>query len=303
MLTSAKIRQVNPHVLAFPASRRFFVVTKLWGCLVIALTLSGCSSRERVEPQAGAFRTVAVTRVVRIPATNEVGTNASGPSEAARLAVSPGSQDELPEGPDGFDVTANGNFLITDPLRKRIAVFDGNGAYRSEWQIGFGADSVTILSGNLVQVREARTGQLHLFDMQGKPAAGSTSQDERAEARLTGPGSGVVNWRGAGGRPGSQLEVKFEKPGLKLLSLQGIALESSGDTYVALESTAGGDAVDLNKIVRRYSPGGKAVNETTDLPLDYFVRPIDEIRVRNGLVYQLMTTKPEVRINVWNMNL
>ena len=81
-----------------------------------------------------------------------------------------------------------------------------------------------------------------------------------------------------------------------------LAMASSSGSYVALESTAGGDSVDVTKSVRRYSAEGRLIAETTDLPLDYFVRPTDEIRVRDGAVYQLMTTMSEVRINVWDMN-
>ena len=98
------------------------------------------------------------------------------------------------------------------------------------------------------------------------------------------------------------MEIKFDKAGLRLLSLQGIALEPPGDAYIALESTAGGDAVDLNKVVRRYAANGRLVSETTSMPLDYVVRPTDEIRVRKGVIYQLMTTKSELQINIWDTN-
>ena len=295
MLITGKIRQLNPNALRLS--------------LMIALVAAACSQVPRTEPQAESakrapegVRTVEIGRAVRIPVANDVESAAAGEGDPAKLTVSLGRPDELPEGPDGFDVTGDGYFLITDPLRKRIAVFDSNGAYRSEWRVGFAADSVTVLSGNLVQVREARPGAVRLFDKDGKPAAGSTSQEEPAEARLTGPDAGVVTWRAASGQPGRPLGVKFEKSGLKLLSLQGVAMDSAGDTYVAIESTAGGDAVDVKKIVRRYSADGRAVSETTDLPVDYFVRPTDEIRIHNGTVYQLMTTKSEVRINTWNTN-
>jgi hypothetical protein len=274
----------------------------VWCWLAAAAIVAGCAAQPRVEQKSSQSRSVGLTRVVRIPTTNDVEKIASGPDDAGRLTVSLGRQDELPEGPDGFDVTEDGSFLLTDPLRKRIAVFDRNGKYLSEWQVGFAADSVTIVSDNRVQVREAKSGELHLFDLQGKPAGGNPSPAEAAEARLTGDGSGIVNWRPSSGLPGGPMEVKFEQAGMRLLSLEGIALEPPGDAYVAVESTAGGDAVDLYKIVRRYSPDGRVIRETTALPLDYVVRPTDEIRVRKGVIYQLMTTRPEVQINVWDTN-
>ena len=98
------------------------------------------------------------------------------------------------------------------------------------------------------------------------------------------------------------MEIKFDKAGLRLLSLQGIALEPPGDAYIALESTAGGDSVDLNKVVRRYASNGNLLSETSNLPLDYVVRPTDEIRVRKGVIYQLMTTRSELQIIVWDTN-
>jgi len=302
MLTDAKIRHHNMKVEKPFILRSGRIGGGVWSLLVVGLLCFSCSSRQRAAPETLQPRNIGMTRVVRIPATNDIAQSASAQSEMGKLVVTLGSADELPEGPDGFDVTANGAYLITDPLRKRIAVFDGNGAYRSEWQIGFAADSVTILSDNLVQVREAKTGELHLFNLEGKPASGNTTTAEPGEARLTAPNTAIVTWAAATGRQGAPLEIDFDKAGLKMLSVQPIAMESSGIGYVAIESTAGGDSVDLKKTVRRYGADGKVIAETTELPLDYFVRPTDEIRVRKGVVYQLMTTMSEVRINVWNTN-
>jgi len=273
-----------------------------WCWLGAAVILSGCSSQSRVGEGTSGPRSIQLTRVVRIPITNELGKITFSPADAAKLTLFLGGQDELPEGPDGFDVAADGSFLITDPLRKRITVFDRNGRYLTEWQVGFAADSLTILSDSQVQVRDAKTGDVHLFDLQGKPAGGNPSTTEPAEARLTGQDSGIVNWRPVSGMPGGPMEVKFQKAGLRLLSVQGIVLEPPGDAYIAVESTAGGDSVDLNKVVRRYASNGALVSETTNLPLDYVVRPTDEIRVRKGVIYQLMTTKSELQINIWDTN-
>src|SRR5262249_45618752 len=155
-------------------------------------------------------------------------------------------------------------------------------------------------SDGLVRIRHAKTGAVEIFDMQGKPATGDSTVTQPGKARLTGPNTGTIDWTSSPGGRGRIIEVNFDNAGMKLLSVQPLAMESSGSTYVVLESSRGGDAVDLNKSVRRYSPDGKFNSETTDLPLDYFVRPTDEIRVRSGVVYQLMPAMSEVRINVWD---
>jgi len=111
--------------------------------------------------------------------------------------------------------------------------------------------------------------------------------------------------------PGPRLEnlkgdrSQFSSTGRVLLfSLEVLATDSGGNTYVALESTTGSreaDEINVNKYVRKYSADGKLVDEIADIALDYYVTPVDELRVRRGVVYQLLTTNTEVRINVWDM--
>jgi hypothetical protein len=72
---------------------------------------------------------------------------------------------------------------------------------------------------------------------------------------------------------------------------------------VALEtSVADADAINVRKIVRRYSSTGVLLSESAPIPLGYYIQPVDELRVRKGVVYQLMTTPSEVRINEWDTN-
>ena len=216
------------------------------------------------------------------------------------IGCSAGGTDELPNGPEGFDVLDEAGYLIADPLRRRIVVYDAQGAYRQEWKIGFGADSVTAMPAGLVQVREASTGEIFVFDREGKPRQGGSAAPPAAVvARVLTPKTGTV--ARPTGQPGP-LEVKFDKPGLMLLSLEGLGTDSQGNTFVALEATGGGDDVNVNKYVRKYGPQGNLISEIADIPLDYFVHPVNELRVHNGRVYQLMTTNTEVRINIWNTN-
>lgn len=274
-------------------------------CLLMACAFVAMVSVGGLPTPSPGVRTVPLTRVVRLPLVtlDTLGTAATAGGHAGALTVSPGASDELPEGPNGFDVLDDGSFLITDPLPQRVAAFDSQGTFKGDWKIGFAADSVTVIPGGLVVVREASTGQLHAFDRQGRPLTQPAALPEPAEASLLSADSGSVTRPATPGGGGGLLEIRMEKPGLRLLSLESLAIDRQGDTYVALETTAGGDAaegVNLNKVVRRYDAVGKLVCEVADIPLDYYIPPVDELRVRNGILYQLMTTSHEVRINVWD---
>ena len=250
--------------------------------------------------------TIPLTRVLRIPITT-LGTQVTEESlnaAPATLVASPGAADEPNGGSTGFDVLEDGILLITDPLRNRVALFDSHGVFRNAWKIGFPADSLTVIAKDVVLVHEATTGQLHAFDREGnalptqeRPLPG------QAEARVLSGRNGTIARPAIGNFRGGLLEVKFDRPGLTLVSLEALAIDRNGDTYVALEAGAGGDAaegINVKKYVRRYSADGKLLCEVADIPLDYYVSPVDELRVHKGLVYQLQTTSSEVRINVWD---
>ena len=261
------------------------------------LACAASGGRPEVVPN---LCTIPLTRVLRIPiATLAPQTTVESPNPAsANLMVSKGAADEPPEGPDGFDVLDDGSLLITDPLRSRLASFDSQGKFRNEWKIGFPADSVTVAANGQVLVREASSGQLHPYNQKGQsePAQGA-QPSPRLEARvLAGQNRGTI---------GPSLAIQFDKPGETLLSLESLSADPKGDTYVALETTAKGpaaEAINLNKYVRRYSSEGALVCEIADIPLDYYISPVDEFRVHRGVVYQLQTTGSEVRVNVWDTN-
>ncbi len=252
--------------------------------------------------------TIPLTQVLRIPIST-LGAPATAESlnvAPATLLVSTGAADEPPWGPSGFDVLDDGSLLIADPLRSRVSFFDSHGEFRKAWKIGFAADSLTVTAKGVVLVREATTGQLHAFDREGKalPTEEGTLP-EQAEARVLNTKNGTIRRPAAGNSQGGLLEVKFDRPGLTLVSLEALAIDQKGDTYVALETSANGDAaegINVNKYVRRYSSDGKLLCEIADIPLDYYISPVDELRVHKGLVYQLQTTSSEVRINVWDTN-
>jgi hypothetical protein len=253
------------------------------------------------DRESGAVRTIARSRVVRIPFTTLVTPNKDEASEKSidTLLVSEGGSDELPEGPAGFDVFEDGSFLIADPLRQRLAVFDPNGKFLRALNIGFAADEVTITQRDSIQVRQANTGDIYAVDRTGRPSLkGRTQESETRKARLLSGTTAEVEKRLPAGAP---LKITFNKPGLRLLSIESLAADDESNTYVALEATASGQVVDVRKYVRRYSADGKLICEISDIPLDYYVRPVDEFRVRKGILYHLSPARSELQINQWDM--
>lgn len=252
-------------------------------------------------------RTIFLTRVIRLPVKLLKGSGEFGQPGSESLAVSPGATDELPDGPSGFDILDDGRILITDPLQNRIGVFDTSGKFLEAWKTAFAADSVKVLANRAVLIRQANTGEVHVFSSEGRPRVSEgATLPLGAEARLSGGNSGTVIRPGAGTSRGELLAIQYDHPRSTLLSLEWLDTDPSGNTYVALEATTGekegAESVDLSKRVRKYAADGMLVAETVDVPLDYYVPPVDEFRVSNGNVYQLFTTESEVRINVWNMN-
>ncbi len=164
-----------------------------------------------------------------------------------------------------------------------------------ELKIGFAADSLTITPGGSIQVREANTGAMHFFDREGRPGKTEEAASQAGEAHLLNEQTGTI------ARPEGSVKIAFEKPGLRLISIESLAVDQ-GNLYVALEAAANGEKVDVNKYVRKYSAEGKMISEIPDLPLDYYVSPVNELRIRKGVLYQLMTTRTEVQINEWDVN-
>jgi hypothetical protein len=277
--------------------------------IILSIALSGllasAAPRSLAAPEPG-VRLVSLTRTIRLPVKIlSAADAASQNADPATLTVAPGAADERPEGPDGFDVLEDGSLLVTDPIRNRIVVFDSQGKFRQAWKIGFAADSITALANGSTLVREARTGQYHVVSREGKALpAEHPVLPEIGEAHLLGDNSGVVTRPVAGNSTAGSVAIQFNRPGSALLSLEVLATDFGGNTYVALESTTGSreaDEINVNKYVRKYSTEGKLVDEIADIALDYYVTPVDELRVHRGVVYQLLTTSTEVRINVWDM--
>ena len=276
--------------------------------LLMSCLMTGTSQNQSRAPQP--VRKVAITRTLTIPLTTQRAGSRASSGTAGRstaLTVSPGAADEQPEGPTGFDVFDDGDVLIADPLQKRLVLYDSKGAFQRSWEIGFAADSVRINSDGTVVVREETTGRLRTVDREGKSRAGGTTLPQLPKAQLQSGGRVGQIVIGPGQASGIRsFTVYYEQPGAALLSLESIAMDPDRGYFVALEASAsgggGGDAINVNKFVRRYSPQGNLLCETSSVPLDYYVMPVDELRVRKGVVYQLMTTRNEVQIHAWDTN-
>lgn len=276
--------------------KRSFVTT-----LVMATAVAG--GQAVGLPQDAAPRTVQLTRVVRIPlrtvAADEIAQDLA--NKFPDLALSRGGEDEAPQGPDGFDVFDDGSFLVTDPLMGRLSQFSPEGRFLRSWPLGFAANSVTIRPDGSAEVKAAKSSDVFMLDPKGELHR-SEAPAQEPTGKILSPHEGMV-WRGKGSS--AQINVRLDDPALMLLSLQVVGAGEDGSTYVAVESTSGqtGDeGISVNKNIRRYSPDGKLLKQTENLPLDYYVIPTDELRVHKGVVYQLTTTSSEVRINLWNLN-
>jgi hypothetical protein len=181
------------------------------------------------------------------------------------LTVLPGGQDELPEGPNGLDGLDEAAYLTTDLPRRRPARYDFQGAYRQEWNIGFGADAITVMPTGLVQVREASTGGVYIFDREGKLRPGESAVlAEAAEAHLL---TSKRSWHGRRGRArGETREIRLDDGfGGNL---------GTGDqcyTFVALEATGAGESVNVNRNTFA-NMDRKLVSENHGYAVHYFVR-------------------------------
>ncbi len=273
-------------------------MTRLFGVVILLTSALLLESGGEGRPQVEA-RTIPITRVVRIPLAVLGSQEVSG-NNSTVLAASPGAAEELPEGPNGFDIFEEENILISDPLHNRVVIFDPQGKFRQAWNIGFAADSIRVLPDGNALVREANTGQFHAFNREGKPVTGEMPPSlESTQAHKLTTTSGLVS-----NPKGSPISVQLNQPGLSLVSLESVGVDNTGNIYIALESSSGesADGINVNKTVRKYAANGSLLSETSKLPLDYYIPPVDEIRVRKGRIYQLMTTSTEVEINIWDTN-
>ena len=119
-------------------------------------------------------------------------------------------------------------------------------------------------------------------------------------AQLESGNLATVNAQPRAGSETAPVPVRFEAVGETMVSVRRLGMDARQRTYVAIEAAFPGQRVDVRKIVRKYAGQGENLVEILDIPLDYLVQPVDEFRIRDGVLYQLMPKASEVRINIWN---
>jgi hypothetical protein len=267
--------------------------------LATMLVAVGCSGKP--SDTDATRRTEAVGATIRFPVLLvEAGAPDSVLAQRPEaLAVLAGGPDEPPQGPTGFELSAKDGYLISDPARKRVALFDAKGGYLGQWPVGFPVESITVTSNDSYRLHPSDSSPDRYVDGEGRPRVASDigSEGPRLEARLTGPTAAVIQGRPSGG----PLNVTFESGSLRLISIEPLGIAPNGTSYVALEVSGGGEVVNVQKLVRAYSPAGKLTSEVTNIPLDYEFAPVDELKVRRGVLYQLSPRKTEIRINRWSV--
>lgn len=270
--------------------------------LFIWLMVAGCGA----QPQPDL--TIPLARTVRLPVHTYEGAPADTTQLAQSLAVSTGAEDELPAGPQGFDVLYDGSFVVSDPLQRRLVFYDSEGAFLDAWPLNFAPTTVTVLEDGL-EVHDGATDTYYLVDDRGnaQPMASGTRSNrlvsELGVPRLErGENRGQLSWEGARDVGPSTLEVILETESLQLVSLGSLGTDGRGYTYAVLEAAEGGDAIRVRKLIHVFDAEGNLKAKIEDTADNYFVHPVDAFRLRGQSVYQLVPRQDEVLIHVWNVD-
>lgn len=282
-------------------------VKRLFVGMLLPFFFIACSKRQETP----SVRTIPLTRTIRIPALIMTSDTSLAPwrLNAGLLTTTDGGEDELPQGPESFEVLPDGGFVIADPLQRRVVFYDSLGNYVTVWPIGLAVNSITLREGGEFAVRQANSGDYFFVDQRGQVLPQSAQPRRRggntapAEARLLDRNRGRIGEPRARGATGGGIEIAFDSDTTQMVSLQNLGTDAQGNVYAVLEITQGNSAaIDVRKIVRKYSAAGRLIAEILDLPLEAEIAPVDELRLHRGCVYQLVPTRTEVRLNVWDTN-
>ncbi len=252
------------------------------------------------------IRIISKSRTVRIP--SQMSSNITPESMLENhgvLTISAGGEDELPQGPQSFDVLDDGGFVITDPLQRRIVFYNSLGQYLEAWQFGFPANRITIREDGFLEVIKATSSDTFLIDDTGQiyPAnvrtRGQLSIAKRGETKLLALNYGIISRPRTRGQEPGTLEINFQSDSTKMIALQDLGMDRDGNSYVAIETTYGKDTIDIIKYIRKYSAEGKILFQINDIFLDYYIHPEDEFRLKNGWIYQMQPMQSELLINIW----
>ena len=266
--------------------------------LVILVNIMGCDPGK--TPPATA---IDVAKVIEIPLQNVDAPNAETmlSENPGALAVTPGYEDELPDGPTSFDVSPDGGFVITDPLQSRIVFYDANGAFSSEKTMDFAPTRLQLLDapGDILIERRG-TEDYYIVSGSADPAQTTDAQqiarfEKHRNAKLNDRNSGTVSPDGK-----SPITVTFENDSLFLISVQLIGTMGE-QTFVLLETTSGNVPITVHRFMRIYDASGKWTANIAGLDEDHHVFPDDEFRLSNGKLYQMSPGTETLRIQVWDV--
>lgn len=271
--------------------------------LVIAffVLMNQCRQKE-TRPS---YRVLSVQRVIQIPIQRleELPTDTLS-IKPEYLTVDVGAEDELPQGPQSFEVLEDGGLVIADPLRQRIVFYDSLGNYIDAWHIGFSANHVARMEDGFLNVVSATTGESFLLDETGRLSLLPSSRGEQADERTTkmlGLNKGVIAGPKTRGAQSPAIEINFSSDSTQMISMQNLGVDAEGNTYVALETTHGQETIDIIKYIRIYSADGKLLYQINDISLDYYIHPNDEFRIKNGMIYQMQPRQSELLIQLWRV--
>jgi hypothetical protein len=267
----------------------------LLAAAAVAIAILGFRVSSQTHRGAGGAAVLTATRVIQLP----VSYIENGDSARDRLALSAGAEDELPNGPASFDVSADGGVVVTDPLKQRLVYFDSEGRFVKDMALGFTPREVWLADNGTPRVQAAGGMWLEpTGDGQARETGFEPDAPRPGSALRTGPDRGFV----LGDAPGMA-----EKTGFPVLVPEGLASieklgrDAKGRVYVALETPIAGDEIAVRKVIRKYAADGTLLAEIRDAPLDYFVEPIREFRIKgDGTVYQLVPRGSLVAINIWD---
>ena len=220
----------------------------------------------------------------------------STPSSPDRVAARRADVDQLPEGPQSFEVLKNGTILITDPLWPRIAVLR-DGKIVGAVKLNAPVERIAADSSGKLMMQSPFSDEFQLsaepwrFDSFGSlPRRDASGRAVKAENG----GGRIVDVRGA------KEDIKVKAPVLPLLALRRIPSDDEF-VYVLLQSKRASNPIQIAQIVRKYSKDDQEVCELSMPSSVAYIRPLDEFRVTDGKLYRMVPSNEDLAFSVWDV--
>ncbi len=271
--------------------------------LVVTFFLFQCGSTPMTPP----VRSPSLYRTVQIPGHNLTTSSVikTAMMDSGALALSPGAPEELPEGPNSFDVFKNGWLVINDPLTHRIVIYDSLGKYQFALQVPFSVSSLWLTDAEDLYIEKATTGEIFDINRQSQiqPVSHNIkSAADQSRGKFIDFNHGEIQLPHRRDRGVPAIKVDFHSDSSKMVALYPLTLDESGNMYIVIESFKPAETLAIAQIIRKYTPNGALDAQIDGVPMDYFIIPRDKFRVRNGRVYQLLPQREKVLLHIWNTN-